>query len=88
MTGLHKAAVLLVQIGAEHSAKILKSLRQTEIEELTAEIARLEGIDPDVADAVLGEFKQLAVARHYFTQGGLPYATEVLYATLGADKPR
>ena len=88
MTGLRKAAVLLVQIGAESSAKILKSLRQDEIEELTAEIARLEGIDPDVADVVLGEFKELAVARHYFFQGGLTYATEVLEATLGLDKAR
>jgi len=88
MTGLQKAAVLLVQIGAEHSAKILKSLRQPEIEELTAEIARLEGIDPDVADAVMGEFKELAVARHYYAQGGLRYAEEVLEATLGAEKAR
>ena len=88
MTGLHKAAVLLVQIGKEHSAKILKSLRQSEIEELTAEIARIEGVDPNVAEAVLGEFKELAVARHYFAQGGLRYAEEVLEATLGPEKAR
>jgi flagellar motor switch protein FliG len=88
MTGLQKAAVLLVQIGKEQSSKILKSLRQPEIEELTAEIARLEAIPPEVADAVLGEFKQLAVAHHYFAQGGLRYAEEVLEATLGADKAR
>jgi flagellar motor switch protein FliG len=88
MTGLQKAAVLLVQIGKEQSSKILKSLRQPEIEELTAEIARLEAIPPEVVDAVLGEFKQLAVAHHYFAQGGLRYAEEVLEATLGADKAR
>jgi flagellar motor switch protein FliG len=88
MTGLQKAAVLLVQIGKEQSSKILKSLRQQEIEELTAEIARLEAIPPEVADAVMGEFKQLAVAHHYFAQGGLRYAEEVLEATLGADKAR
>ena len=86
MTGLHKAAVLLVQIGTEHSAKVLKSLHQPEIEELTAEIARLDSIDPDVADAVMGEFKELAVARHYFAQGGLRYAQEVLEATVGPVK--
>jgi flagellar motor switch protein FliG len=86
MTGLHKAAVLLVQIGKEHSARVLKSLHQPEIEELTAEIARLDSIDPDVADAVLGEFKVLAAARHYFAQGGSRYAQEVLEATLGPVK--
>ena len=42
MTGLRKAAVLLVQIGKERSAQVLKSLRESEIEILTAEIARLQ----------------------------------------------
>jgi flagellar motor switch protein FliG len=86
MTGLRKCAVLLVQIGKENSAKIMKSLTDSEIEELTAEIAHLESIDPDVAEAVLNEFKQLAAARHFYSQGGLKYATEVLEASLGKDK--
>lgn len=88
MSGLRKAAVLLVQIGKEHSAQVLKSLRESEIEVLTAEIARLEEIEPDLAGAVLVEFQQLAAARHYYAQGGLSYAEEVLVATLGPDKAR
>lgn len=88
MTGLRKAAVLLVQIGKEHSAQVLKSLRESEVELLTAEIARLQEIEPDVAGAVLVEFQQLAAARHFYTQGGLAYAEEVLVATLGPDKAR
>jgi flagellar motor switch protein FliG len=88
MSGLRKAAVLLVQIGKEHSAQVLKSLRESEIEALTAEIARLEEIEPDLAGAVLVEFQQLAAARHYYAQGGLSYAEEVLVATLGPDKAR
>jgi flagellar motor switch protein FliG len=86
MTGLRKCAVLLVQIGKEHSAQVMKSLTDAEIEELTSEIAQLQGIEPDIADAVLGEFKQLAAARHYYAQGGLKYATEVLEASLGPEK--
>ena len=86
MSGLRKAAVLLVQIGKERSAQVLKSLRESEIEVLTAEIARLEEIEPDLAGAVLVEFQQLAAARHYYAQGGLSYAEEVLVATLGPDK--
>jgi flagellar motor switch protein FliG len=88
MSGLRKAAVLLVQLGKERSAQVLKSLRESEIEVLTAEIARLEDIEPDVAGAVLVEFQQLAAARHYYAQGGLSYAEEVLVATLGPDKAR
>ena len=88
LTGLRKAAVLLVQVGKEHSALVLKSLRDSEIEALTGEIARLDEIDPDVIDAVLGEFQELAAARHYYAQGGLQYAEEVLEATLGPEKAR
>ena len=86
MTGLRKAAVLLVQIGKEHSAQIMKALSDSEVEELTGEIARLQAIEPDVAESVLREFKQLAAARHYFAQGGLRYATEVLEASMGPDR--
>jgi len=86
MTGLRKAAVLLVQIGKEHSAQIMKALSDSEVEELTGEIARLQAIEPDVAESVLREFKQLAAARHYFAQGGLKYATEVLEASMGPDR--
>lgn len=86
LDGLRKAAVLLVQVGKERSAQVLRSLREPEIEELTAEIARMKDIDADTVDAVLGEFQQLAAARHFYGQGGLQYAEEVLLATLGPEK--
>jgi len=86
MTGLRKAAVLLVQMGKEHSAAVLKSLRDTEVEALTSEIARLDAVDVEVADAVLSEFQQLVTARQYYSQGGMPFAEEVLVATLGPER--
>ncbi len=88
MSGLRKAAVLLVQVGKEQSAKVLKSLSQAEIEQLSAEIARLEGVDPDVADDVMEEFKGMAAERHFFARGGLRYAEEILIATVGKEKAR
>ena len=59
LTGLRKAAILLVQLGRDASASILKSLPEHEVESLTAEIARLEDIDVEVLDDVLEEFRQL-----------------------------
>jgi flagellar motor switch protein FliG len=88
LSGLRKAAVLLVQVGKEQSAQILKGLREPEVEALTAEIARLEEIDVETSDAVLREFQELAAARHYYSQGGMAYAEEVLVATLGPDKAK
>ena len=86
MTGLRKAAILLVQLGTEHSAQIMKTLRPGEVEALTAEIARLDSIDVDTLDEVLEEFRQLAQARQYFVQGGVNFAEEVLIATMGQEK--
>ncbi len=53
MTGLRKTAILLVQMGKEASSKILAQMRENEIEELTAEIARLGQIETELADDVL-----------------------------------
>ena len=86
MTGLRKAAILLVQLGTEHSAQIMKTLRPAEVEALSAEIARLDSVDVDTLDEVLEEFRQLAQARQYYVQGGVNFAEEVLIATMGQDK--
>lgn len=86
LTGLRKAAILLVQLGKDDSASILKQLREPEVEALTAEIARLESVDVDTLDDVLEEFQQLAKARQYYVQGGVNFAEEVLVATMGQDR--
>lgn len=86
MTGLRKAAILLVQLGTEHSAQIMKTLRPGEVEALSAEIARLDSVDVDTLDEVLEEFRQLAQARQYYVQGGVNFAEEVLIATMGQER--
>ena len=41
LSGLQKAAILLISLGPEKSALIFKHLKEDEIEELTLEIANL-----------------------------------------------
>jgi flagellar motor switch protein FliG len=86
VSGLRKAAVLLVQLGKERSALVLSQLRDAEVEELSAEIARLESVDGQLADDVMAEFHQLAQAKRYATAGGVGFARDVLEASLGAEK--
>jgi flagellar motor switch protein FliG len=88
ITGVQKAAVLLLQIGKERSAKVLRSMKESEVEEVMAEIARMEGVGVDVADEVLEEFRELAAAQRYVTQGGMGFAKELLESSLGASKAR
>ena len=84
--GLRKAAVLLLQMGKEGSAKVLSRMREAEVEALSAEIVRIGQVGDDVSGAVVDEFHTMAKARKHISQGGLDYARELLVETLGADR--
>jgi flagellar motor switch protein FliG len=86
ITGPQKAAILLVQLGREKSALVLQSLRESEVEEVLNEIARLETIDNSVVDSVMEEFQELAAARRHYGKGGMDFAREILEASMGAEK--
>jgi flagellar motor switch protein FliG len=86
--GLRKAAVLMVQLGKERSATVLSAMREAEVEEITAEIARLESIDAGTAQRVMEEFEELLLAHRYYSRGGIAFAREVLEASVGGDKAR
>jgi flagellar motor switch protein FliG len=83
MSGLRKAAVLLVQMGKEDSARLLAQMKQSEVEELSAEIARLGPVEAGVAGDVLDEFHQMAKNQEHAGHGGLDFARDVLEASLG-----
>jgi len=86
MTGLRKAAVLLVQMGRDRSAKLLAELRETEVEELMAEIARLGNVESGDAHAVMDEFYAMAMSHDIVGQGGMDYARDLLEASMGPEK--
>ena len=88
ITGLQKAAILLIALGPEKSSSIFKHLKEDEIEELTLEIANTRTITPQLRDEVLEEFYQVCLAQQYIAEGGINYAKEVLEKSFGADKAR
>ncbi|GLY96866.1 flagellar motor switch protein FliG [Actinoplanes sp. NBRC 103695] len=85
MTGLRKAAILLVRMGKEYSTRVLASLSEAEVEELSAEIARLGKLEPAVVVDVIDEFYALATTKHAGA-GGMGYARELLEASLGTER--
>jgi flagellar motor switch protein FliG len=88
LTGPQKAAIFLVQMGKDRAGKILQGMREPEVEELMTEIARLEGVDANTVDEVLDDFRDLAAARRFFTQGGMGFAAEILESSMGSGKAR
>lgn len=86
LSGIEKAAILLITLGPETSANVFKYLDEEEIEELTLEIANTRKVDNSVKEHVLEDFYQMALAQDYISQGGINYAKEVLERALGTEK--
>ena len=86
LSGVQKAAILLIALGPEKSATIFKHLKEDEIEELTLEIANTRSVDPQTKEAVLHEFYQVCLAQQYIAEGGIGYAKELLEKALGDDR--
>ena len=86
LTGVQKAAVLLITLGPERSADIFKHLKEEEIEELTLEIANTRTVAPETKESVLNEFYQVCLAQQYIAEGGIGYAKKLLDAALGNEK--
>ena len=63
ITGLQKAAILLIALGPEKSATVLKHLKEDEIESLTLEIANTRSVSPQVKEDVLNEFYEVCLAQ-------------------------
>jgi len=88
LTGVQKAAVLLVALGPEKSSNVFKHLKEDEIEELTLEIANTRSIPQSVKDDVMDEFYEVCLAQQYIAEGGIGYAKELLEKALGPDKAK
>ena len=88
ISGIQKAAILLITLGPEKSANVFKHLKEDEIEQLTLEIANTRSIAPDIKERVMDEFYEVCLAQQYIAEGGIGYAKELLEKALGADRAR
>ena len=88
VSGIRKAAVLLVALGEQASQAVFPHMKDEEIQDLSREIALLDRTTTEEAQGVLEEFHTLALARSYVLQGGVEYAKKVLRESLPADRCR
>ena len=86
ITGVQKAAVLVIALGPEKSSQIFKHLKEEEIEELTLEIANTRSITPQLKEDVINEFYEVCLAQQYIAEGGIGYAKDLLEKALGEEK--
>ncbi|MDI3341737.1 MAG: flagellar motor switch protein FliG [Sphaerobacter sp.] len=86
LTGVDRAAALLVALGPELSSKVLQSMEEHEIESLTLRIASLDGLTREERDQVITAAREAALARKYVMHGGIDYARRMLSLALGPEK--
>ncbi len=88
LTGMQKAAVLMVTLGDETASNIFKYLEEDEIQTISREIAITKHVQPEVAEEVMEEFHTMTQARSYISQGGIEYAKKLLIKSVGPEVAR
>lgn len=86
LTGVQKAAVVLMQLGQPAAVAVMRHLSEAEAEEVAAEIVRLRTVGPEVAEKVLEEFHTLSISGRTPARGGQELAEGLLEGAFGAEK--
>ena len=88
MSMAEKIAILLVQLGEDITSAIFSNMDIEAITEISKYIAANKTVEKPVASAVLEEFYAIFQSGQFITSGGLEYARELLYRTLGPEEAK
>ncbi len=83
MSRHQKLATLLVVLGPESAAQILKNLEEQEVETICSEMSKLALISQEMRTAILREFSDMAVQASTGILGGPAYTKTVLEKSVG-----
>ncbi|MFN0170853.1 MAG: flagellar motor switch protein FliG [Bryobacteraceae bacterium] len=83
--GLRKAAILILVLGDEASAEILRNLEEDEVQTLSREVAKLSAVSAEQAESILEEFHDMSLAHDYVLKGGIDYARRLLISAYGPE---
>ena len=86
--GIRKAAILMVILGDQTSAEILRQMDEEEVQAIGQEVARITSIPNELAEAILDEFYQMSVARDFVLKGGVDFAKKMLITAFGPEHAR
>ena len=86
LSSRHKVAVLMVALGQDNAADVMKFLTDYEIEDITHTITELKHLPTALQDEVLAEFEQHLLAGEYMSTGGEDFARGALERAVGPRK--
>nr|PZN78646.1 MAG: flagellar motor switch protein FliG [Pseudomonadota bacterium] len=85
-TGTERAAILLLTLGEQEAAQVLKHMGAREVQRLGAAMAQLKGITRDEVSEILAEFANVVENQTSFGVGVDEFLRKVLVEALGEDK--
>lgn len=83
--GLQKSAVLLLSLGEDHAAEVLKHLAPREVQKIGQAMADLRNVSHAEIDSVMKDFVQATGKITPFSMGSSTYIRNVLTKALGED---
>ena len=87
LTGVQKAALVLMNMSTERAAAVLRSFAPEEAEEITAEMARVREIDGRDAEVAIREFHEdVSAPAMVPTRTGRDVATELIEASFEGER--
>jgi flagellar motor switch protein FliG len=86
LSGIQKAALLLMQMSKQDSSRILRMLSPNEVADISAEIARMATVSEATAEGVVDEFLTQVSSRPATTTGGIEVAKSILENGLGKQE--
>jgi len=86
LSGLERAAILLLSLGEQGAAEVMKHIGPKQVHKVSAAMASLANISKEQADTVLSEFCQKVDNETAIGVGSQDYLKGVLVKALGAEK--
>jgi flagellar motor switch protein FliG len=84
--GIHKSAILLLTLGADEAAEVMKFLEPKEVQKVSTAMVALKNLSREEIAVVFEEFHQLAAQKTTFGMDSDEYIREMLRKALGDDK--
>ncbi len=83
VSGIQRAAALLVTLGPQESAVILKHMPAEEANLLARAVVKMDRVPSELAQTALEEFNKCCTSQQLFLTGGMEYAEKMLEEAYG-----
>lgn len=86
LPGARRAAVLLIMLGSDLAARVLKHCPEDVVERVSLEMVSTPTVSPEEQKQVLQQAQKVVLTREAERQGGFQYVRELLARTMGKER--